>query len=255
MTSILKASFLCLIVLISPRSGGGQTFLAGQLTHEHVRIARAENEEKLRALFAEKHLAYPPRGLFLRAFKSEAKLEVWAAGSDGERLSMVKSYPICAGSGKLGPKRREGDLQVPEGFYKITLFNPESDFYLSLGINYPNASDKILSDKKRPGGNIMIHGNCVTIGCIPIQDKNIKELYWMCLQAREAGQEVIPVHVLPAVLDSAGMTKLRNDFSGDSTRIAFWENLKPGYDLFEQTHVCPMVGVDERGRYVFAKKP
>ena len=243
-----------LFLIALPRTATGQDFMADQLKHERVRVARAEFEDSIRTLFAAKHLPYPPRKLFIRAFKAEGRLEVWAAPAIGERLSLVKTYPICATSGGLGPKRKEGDLQVPEGFYRIALFNPESDFYLSMGLDYPNASDRILGNKEHPGSDIMIHGKCVTIGCIPIQDEGIKELYWMCVRARAAGQEEIPVHVFPAVLDSAGMTRLRHDFVGDPARIAFWENLKPGYDLFEKSNICPLVSVDEQGAYLFQAK-
>jgi murein L,D-transpeptidase YafK len=103
--------------------------------------------------------------------------------SDQEFLH-IKTYTVCATSGLIGPKRMQGDLQIPEGFYYIDRFNPYSNFYLSLGINYPNTSDRILGDKNNLGGDIFIHGDCVTIGCLPITDSEIKELYIFCVEAK-----------------------------------------------------------------------
>jgi murein L,D-transpeptidase YafK len=100
-------------------------------------------------------------------------------------------------SGAMGPKRMEGDYQVPEGFYYINEFNPNSLYHLSLGLNYPNASDRILSDSSRPGNNIYIHGNCVSTGCIPISDVPIEELYYIASNVKAQGQDFIPVHVFP----------------------------------------------------------
>lgn len=102
---------------------------------------------------------------------------------------LIKDYQICSLSGELGPKRQQGDLQVPEGFYWIDRFNPASNFYLSLGINYPNQFDRILGKSGELGGDIFIHGGCVTIGCIPITDDKIKELYLIAVEAKSNGQD------------------------------------------------------------------
>ena len=102
-------------------------------------------------------------------------MEVWIKEASKDYYVLLNTYDFCTTSGTLGPKRKEGDLQIPEGIYTINHFNPQSNFYLSLGINYPNASDKILSDPVHPGGDIYLHGNCVTIGCIPLTDDKIKE--------------------------------------------------------------------------------
>jgi murein L,D-transpeptidase YafK len=105
--------------------------------------------------------------------------------------------------GSLGPKRIQGDYQVPEGFYYVNEFNPNSNYHLALGLNYPNASDKILSDSVQPGGDIYIHGSCVTTGCIPIKDDQIEELYVLTTFARNLGQDFIPVHIFPVRFNNA----------------------------------------------------
>ena len=61
--------------------------------------------------------------VLIRAYKKEAELEIWKQQADG-RYVYVKTFPMCRWSGQLGPKVREGDRQVPEGFYTIT---PGSD--------------------------------------------------------------------------------------------------------------------------------
>ena len=140
-----------------------------------VRTAAREKDQVLKQLFAGKRLKYPPGKILLRAFKKEGTLEVWVGNSPGAPYSLIKSYSICATSGIPGPKRRFGDEQVPEGFYDLDWFNPQSNFYLSLQVSYPNAADRLLGFRQNPGGDIFLHGNCVTIGCIPITDEGIRK--------------------------------------------------------------------------------
>jgi murein L,D-transpeptidase YafK len=146
----------------------------------------------------------------------------------------------------LGPKRKEGDLQIPEGIYYVNHFNPLSNFFLSLGINYPNSSDKLFADKEHPGGSIYIHGNCVTIGCIPITDDKIKELYVLAVEARSSGQDKIPVHIFPARLDAGQLEKLGRNYP---EHLLFWKNLQEIYKDFETTHQLRKVTVDSGGVY------
>src|SRR5207244_1746866 len=131
--------------------------------YPRVKVAFAEKESSIKELFKQKGVAYPPKRIFIRAFKREQILELWAGEADGDKYQLLKEYRICAGSGVLGPKRKEGDRQVPEGFYSIDVFNPTSNYYLSMRVDYPNQSDRILGGKNRLGGDIFIHGNCVTI--------------------------------------------------------------------------------------------
>jgi len=185
----------------------------------------------------------------VRAFKQERELEVWA-GAAGRPLVKVRTYPFCAASGELGPKRREGDLQVPEGFYVIDLLNPWSQFHLSLRVSYPNAADRKLGDARRPGSNIFIHGGCASIGCIAIEDEPIEELYLMVLEARRKMGRGVPVHIFPSRLDVAGLTVLERHPEATPSRVAFWRGLQPGYTFFEETRRPPRVKVDGKtGEY------
>jgi murein L,D-transpeptidase YafK len=144
-------------------------------------------------------------------------------------------------------------LQIPEGVYYINHFNPQSNFYLSLGLNYPNVSDKILSDKKNPGGAIYIHGDCVTIGCIPLTDDKIKEVYVLAVEARNNGQEKIPVHIFPTKLTDEGLSMLKATFP-QATHFRFWSNLKTVYDDFERTRKLNPINVKNTGEYFLSSQ-
>lgn len=224
-------------------------FRQTQLNYPRVRTAFEEKEDIVKSYFSQKEIPYDNFRLFIRAFKKERELEVWVKGSASARYALLHRYEFCATSGTLGPKRKEGDLQIPEGIYAINHFNPESNFYLSLGINYPNASDKILSDPHKPGGAIYLHGNCVTIGCIPLTDDKIKELYVLAVEARSNGQEKIPVHIFPAKLSNDGFSLLKKDYP--ARVVSFWENLKVVYDDFELTKKLKPITVRENGQYSF----
>jgi murein L,D-transpeptidase YafK len=209
-----------------------------------VQAARAESTAAIHDLFAKAGVAYPPRRMVLRGFKADKQLELWAGGATGA-LALVRTYPICASSGGPGPKLHGGDGQVPEGFYELSAFNPTSSYLLSMRVSYPNAADKKRSGGKDLGGDIFIHGNCVTIGCIPIQDGPIQELYVIALDARAAGARA-QVHLFPG-RDWKGLLEKPGDWG------PFWQDLKQGYDRFEETHQPLAVSVDARGRYQFMR--
>lgn len=222
-------------------------FRLQQQKFPRVKTAYAEKEKAMQELFSAKGLEMGSASIFIRAFKKEAVLEIWAKTTSENTFKLVKTYEICAASGVLGPKRKQGDGQVPEGFYEIDRFNPSSNFYLSLGLNYPNKSDKILG-KGNPGGDIFIHGNCVTIGCMPLTDDKIKEVYLMAVEARAGGQDKIQVHVFPCRMndrDVLALEKENPDFA------PFWKNIQRGYRYFEERHTLPAISVLPSGEYSF----
>jgi murein L,D-transpeptidase YafK len=227
------------------------SFKETQLKHNRVKTAYEEKEAVVKEYFTEKKLSYQKFQIFIRAFKKEQTLEVWIKETGKEEFELLHTYDFCTTSGTLGPKRKEGDLQIPEGIYHINHFNPQSNFYLSLGLNYPNTSDKILSHATKPGGSIYIHGNCVTIGCIPITDDRIKELYVLAVEARNNGQEKIPVHVFPAKLDNGTVEKLIAEHSPNEKIQSFWKNLEPIYQDFKSTKKLRTVKVNTKGEYYF----
>jgi murein L,D-transpeptidase YafK len=173
-----------------------------------------------------------------------------AKNKEDNRYKLVTTYKFCQNIGQLGPKRREGDKQIPEGIYSISKFNPNSDFFLSLKIDYPNKSDQVLSHQSYPGGLIFIHGGCETIGCIPITDGFIKELYVLCVDAKNNGQDMIPVHLFPARLSQENFNLLSKQYS-DRKLLDFWAQLKKGYSLFEKNKKIPRTIIQPNGAYNF----
>lgn len=218
------------------------------LHNRRVRRAAAAKGNLLKEAYRNAGLAYPAKRIFLRIFKKEKRIELWGQKRDG-RYKKIKAYPVCYASGDLGPKRREGDQQVPEGFYHISVFNPNSSYHLSLGINYPNRADRTLGVQGRLGGQIMIHGNCVSIGCVAITDQLIQEVYLLAAQARSQGQRRIPVHIFPTQLDSAGMRWLSENYRDKPGLLAFWRSLKVGYDYFSLHQRPAQMQVTSDGQY------
>jgi murein L,D-transpeptidase YafK len=237
-----------LILCILSISVSSQTFLEEQRKTSRFKTAEKEKIELVKKLFTSKGLSFPDIELYLRGFKNEESLELWARTGKNDTFVLIREYKICSSSGTVGPKRRQGDGQVPEGCYHISHFNPYSNFYLSLGLNYPNESDRIMGKKGNLGGDIFIHGDCVTIGCIQLTDDYIKELYVICVYAKDNGQIKIPVHLFPLKLNDAGMTLLKDNFDNDAI-ISFWTNLRKIYNRFNETHALVQVYVDKKGAY------
>jgi len=179
-------------------------------------------------------------------------LELWASDANDKPYVLIHEYRICTSSGTLGPKRRFGDEQVPEGFYELDWFNPQSNFFLSLHISYPNASDRILGSHQNPGGDIFLHGNCASIGCIPITDEGIKEVYWLAVLVHNQGGQHLPIEIFPARLTEDGLKALALAHRNQPALIAFWNNLKEGYDYFERSLRPASLKTRADGTYAFS---
>ena len=213
-------------------------------------------EDSLKREFQEKGLKWPVKYMYVRTFKQEKQLEVWVKNDWKETFSLFKVYKVCATSGTFGPKRKEGDKQIPEGFYYINEFNPNSNYHLALGLNYPNASDAILSDQNKPGGDIYIHGNCVTIGCLPLTDSLIEQVYYLASVAKEQGQDFIPVHIYPVRYDNnRGLEQFSIKTKNKAEIQKFASQIKDAYEFFEDTHQLPTILIDKSGNYVVASNP
>jgi murein L,D-transpeptidase YafK len=185
--------------------------------------------------------------VLLRAFKKESELELWKMKADGT-YALLKTYPMCRWSGQLGPKRREGDRQVPEGFYYITAkrMNPNSAYYLSFNIGYPNSFDRAHG---RTGSHIMVHGACSSRGCFSMTDEQIAEIYAVLREAFTGGQKAVQMQSLPFRMTAQNLAKHRLD-----KNIKFWKALKEGSDTFEVAKQEPKVMVCNR-QYVFNAQP
>ncbi len=210
-------------------------------------------EDTLQKQFEAKKLKWPANYIYIRSFKYDSQLEVWVKDQIKDAFKLFKTYKVCALAGTLGPKRLEGDYQVPEGFYYINEFNPRSQFYLSLGINYPNVSDKILSDSLRPGSAIYIHGSCVTVGCIPVTDQQIDELYILAAHAKNQGQDYIPVHIFPVRFNVPRSVKYLENLTKDDPALKkFAARLEDAFNYFDRYKQLPVVLINEEGEYILS---
>lgn len=171
-------------------------------------------------------LGYQGEPLFIRIIKQDKQFEVFVRRQN--RYQLFRSYPICAFSGGIGPKKKEGDRKTPEGFYGIsrTSLNPASRYHLSMNIGYPNSYDR---QKGYTGSFIMIHGDCVSVGCIAMTNPLIEEIYTLVEKALDNGQGRIPVHIFPFHMTPQNLNVLTN-----SEHIDFWQNLASGYQRFIQ---------------------
>jgi len=173
--------------------------------------------------------------ILIRAYKKESEIEIWKLTSSGQ-YALMKSYPVCRWSGQLGPKTREGDRQVPEGFYTVTpnQMNPNSALWLAFNVGYPNAMERSLG---RNGGDIMVHGTCSSRGCFAMTNEQIEEIYAVMREAFQGGQKSIQFQSYPFHMTAENLVKFRND-----ENLSFWKNLKEGSDRFEVTKKEPAVG-------------
>ena len=181
--------------------------------------------------------------ILARIFKEEAEMEIWKQNRDGQ-YALLKTYPICRWSGDLGPKKKEGDRQAPEGFYTITpgQMNPASNYYLAFNTGFPNTYDRAWG---YTGSELMVHGDCSSRGCYAMTDEQIQEIYALARESFFGGQKAFQLQAMPFRMTALNMAKHRNN-----PNFAFWKMLKEGYDHFEASKQEPKVAVCER-RYVF----
>ena len=230
-----------------------------------VAEVRQRIEESLKSELAAKGLNFGSK-IYIRTFKvgqakggklvnlgdnheyynNEGAVEVWVDAGNG-KYKLFKSYVVCLFSGHLGPKLRSGDYQNPEGFYKVALFNPASNYHLSMNVGYPNAFDQAHG---YTGSAIMIHGNCKSVGCLAMTDAKIEEIYLLAWQAHLRGQSDIPIHMFPFPMTNANMAE-----HSHNRNAAFWSQLKPAYDIFEKDRRPPMVDVEDGSYIVKAAEP
>ena len=212
------------------------------LSSPRSRQAIAGVKPGLQSALDEKNLLWGAN-IYMRIFKQEKQLEVWLKSDS--TFQLFKTYAVCTwGSGTLGPKLRQGDGQAPEGFYTVApeQLNPSSTFHLSFNLGYPNRYDRA---HKRTGSALMVHGDCVSIGCYAMTNEKIEEIYALADAAFRFGQKSFQVHIFPFRMTDGNLQEQTS-----STWYDFWENLKTGYDLFAEHGTPPDVQVRD-GNYVF----
>jgi len=171
----MKSKSLLLLLFFTFSVFADSAFLVDQKKFGRVKSAYQEKWDTVLSILKKENIDPDKLNILIVSFKDEGQLDVYGKNKSEKQYKKLKSYKICSKSGDLGPKKKQGDYQVPEGFYHIDRFNPSSSYYLSLGLNYPNESDKKKSSFSNLGGDIFIHGECVTIGCMPMT--NIKKGY------------------------------------------------------------------------------
>ena len=235
--------YLLLLITILFLSSGAVicTFRDEQLNHTRVKMAYTSKEKNVAKTLADNLISRDSLRIYMRAFKTEKKIELWAKNVSDSAYILLKEFPICEISGEIGPKRCYKDYQVPEGFYRISELNPYSKYFLSMKINYPNASDSIRGKKGRLGSLIFIHGGCESSGCIAVNDEKIKELFVYCIEAYNSGQKDIEMTIFPAQLTDATYTRLTKGYGKNKDFVTLWGDLKKSYDLFNQTHNPPSI--------------
>ncbi|MCB1521903.1 MAG: murein L,D-transpeptidase [Hyphomicrobiaceae bacterium] len=184
--------------------------------------------------------------VFLRIFKREFELEIWL--KNGERFNHFATYPICRWSGKLGPKLKQGDHQAPEGFYWVSAksLNPASRWHRSFNLGFPNTFDRAQG---RTGSFLMVHGGCGSVGCYAMTNAAVDEIWRIVTAALDGGQKRFQVQALPFRMTPANLAE-----SERTPNAPFWQSLRDGYDLFEQSRLPPIVRVCS-GRYEATAAP
>ena len=182
--------------------------------------------------------------VYFRLFKKEKEFEVWV--KKGEEFTLFTTYKICYFSGGLGTKTKQGDRKSPEGFYYIkpSQLNPYSSYHLAFNIGYPNAYER---NKGYTGSALMVHGECVSIGCYAMGNSNMEKIYTLLETALENNQPLVRVHIFPFKFTDELMAHPK--VKGLKSH-SFWTNLKEGYDFFQKNHIPPNVEV-RNGKYVF----
>lgn len=213
----MKNTFLFVVLL-----------MVGALMLQATQKGESDREAQAKRRAAPKLIPYLGSPVFIRIIKAEYLLELWVQSKEGWKL--WKTYPIAAMSGHIGPKEREGDLQAPEGFYRVSLssLNPRSRYYLSFNIGYPNQYDRSLG---RTGSHIMVHGSNVSIGCFAMTDPGIEEIYTMVAEALRTGQSYVPVQIYPFRMTEERLKREKN-----SPYYPTWQRLLPAWQHTESRH-------------------
>ena len=221
----------------------------GCMETNRAESAKEDNWHTLSSAMRAIGLTVKPLYVYIRCFKQEELVQAWVSNHPTQNYKLIRNYSFCTNSGTLGPKRKEGDHQIPEGLYYVDRFNPKSNFHLSMGINYPNDNDLIHGDQSQPGSDIFIHGECSSVGCIALGNKFIRELYTLAKEAHDQGQPV-RVDIFPYKFGIQDSTIGNSEY--DEHR-ELWNQLLPFCTTFEQEYVLQEFEMTEDGKYQLAK--
>lgn len=236
------------LALTSCTGGGGLDSGAIRTTDnngpDRAQVAVARYREPVQRMFASKGVDFS-QPVFMRAFKQDNVIELWAKDKRRSGYKLVKRYEVCNYSGALGPKTRSGDMQTPEGFYEVRAHNlkPQSQFHMSFNLGFPNAHDR---SRGWAGTNIMVHGDCTSEGCFAMRDDPMEEIYTVASLNFEAGNGLFYFHSFPF-----RMTDKALEAQKDHPWHDFWASMQPGYEIFERQRLVPQIS-SQSGRYIAA---
>jgi murein L,D-transpeptidase YafK len=247
---LINTIFLALGAILLFSFFSKPSFLNQQLKFSRVKEAYNQKHSIIISNLKKLNVKSKNLKILFIGYKKEKVLEIYVRNSSGI-FTLYHSFKMCAQSGELGPKYKAGDDQTPEGFYYIDRFNPFSNFHLSLGINYPNQADKKRSNASNLGGDIFIHGNCVSIGCMAMTDNTIKEIYILSVMAKNAGQNKIPVIIAPFKFHDPQNSNYINsqDYQSYSNHFKLWNSIKSGIETYKKSKKSPEVTIDKVGNY------
>jgi murein L,D-transpeptidase YafK len=250
-----KLFFILLLALLPMENLNlkNEDFKSSQMQFERVKKAYTDYKKTVLANLEKHKINSESFDLFIRVYKAEDELQLWGKNNTEKQYVLLKKFEICAKSGELGPKRKMGDNQVPEGLYYIERYNPSSSYHLSLGINYPNASDKKISKASDLGGDIFIHGDCVTIGCMPLQDEGIKELYVYTIESNKDKKNKIPVYIFPCKMEGVTFENAIKNNLNNKDAINLWSSLKIMNGYFDKYKSLPSWELNEKSYYGLKK--
>jgi murein L,D-transpeptidase YafK len=187
--------------------------------------------------------------VYIRVFKFESQMQLWI--DDGTKWHLYRTYDICGKSGQLGRKMITNDRQIPEGIYQITQFNQNSQYHLSLKLNYPNKADFYFSDSTKPGDEIFIHGGCASIGCVAINDDPIEEV-WTILNI--AKNRTTPVHIFSIMFNNNRSNNILQTFAYTKEDMDFQEQMRKIFYFWEYNRRVPKINIDKKGNYVISEE-
>lgn len=231
-------------LLISLNNYAG--FMDEQLEYSRVKNAHDAKYDLIVSKLTDLDLKVSEFELLLKAYKYEEHMILYVRNKSEDKWKVYDTLEFCTTSGTLGPKVQQGDMQIPEGYYNINHFNPYSNFLLSLGVSYPNKADIRKRPSEDKGGAIYVHGGCVTIGCIPLTDDVIQELYILSVLAKNYGQTNVPIHIFPFHLTEFNLNYANQKMSEHE---AFWSNLYKTESYFDSLKIQKPVLIDAAGDY------
>lgn len=224
-----------------------------QLKNHRVKQAYRNYYWDLDSLLRSCHINPLCFDLYLQILKEQEMVNVYLKNKNVDTFSLFAIYDFCSTVGFLGPKQRQGDFQIPEGFYVLESFNPKSNYHLSLRVSYPNIADRIRNKSSNLGGDIMIHGGCATIGCIPIGDMMIEQLYLLATEAKNCGQDNVYIHIFPNEMSERNRLRIMKQYPAAQLH-RFWYNMLPVYEYFKTHKKLPKIEVNSSGDYIISEQ-